>query len=366
MSLLTSFLDYGAAKKNQKRQNEIARRTSALDAAEFDTRMGYARDSYGRMDDLVRRQYGDTAGLEDDTFRFLLENQQGGFDEQQGMARAAFDGQMDLLGGLMTVQRGARLEGQALREAENTRQAAYQSGADDLSRALPGLMGFDAQEAGRAEALARRTGFLDANLTPTAAPRYGNRDETLARVFEAETARGVGEARTDAVNAAGLDARGDAFSGAGRELVDFAGAVGKLARQAGNSRAALPAEMEGVRVGRDMETERFGAEGDLLDRYATQRGQAAADFRTGAADAQTRFAENTGGALSDYYGRTMGGENSYIDRMMGSSNTYTNKVTNLGNFKMQNTTTFNPWSTVLKELDAAAEKAMKAASGGAG
>lgn len=364
MALLTAFLDYGAAKKNQKRQNEIARRTSALDAAEFDTRMGYARDSYGRMDELTRRQYGDASALEDETFSFLLNNRRGGFDEQQGLARTAFDGQMDLLDGLMTTQRGARLEAQALREAENARQAGYQGGADDLSRALPGKIGYDAQTAAAADALARRVQFTDANTTPTEAMAFGDKDSVLARAFRAENARGLTEARTDAVNAAGLDARGDAFAGAGREIIDFAGAVGKLGRQAANSRAALPAEMEGVRVGRDMAEERYGAESGLIDRYATQRGGALGDFREGEAGARVDFADKSGGVLADYYGRTLGGENSYIDRMMGSSNTYTNKVTNLGNFKMQNTSTFNPWSSVLKELESSAAKAMSAGAGG--
>jgi hypothetical protein len=364
MSLLTDLLDFNAAKRNQKRQNEIARRTTALDAAEFDTRMGYARDSFGRMDDLSRRQFTDNARLEDETFGFMLGNRRGGFDEQQGLARGAFDGQMDLLGGLMTAQRGARLEAQGLREAENARQAGFQGGVDDLARALPAQIGFNAQTAGAADALARRVAFTDANTTQTRAPTYGDNDSVLQRAFRAENARGMGEARTDAVAAAGLDARGDAFEGANRDLIGFATAVGQAGRQAANSRAALPAEMEGVRVGRDMAGERFGAETDLLNRFTDARGGAMSDFRVGEAGARGEFADRTGGVLNDFYGRTMGGENSYIDRMMGSSGTYTNKVTNLGNFKMQNTSTFNPWSTVLKGLEDAAAKAMSAGAGG--
>ena len=358
MALLSGLLDFGAAKKNQKRQNEIARRMTALDAAEFDKRMGYVRDSSGRLDDLTRRQYDDTSRLEDETFSFLLNNNRTNFDEQQGMARAAFDGQMGLLDGLMTSQRGARLQAQALREAENARQAEYQGGADTLSRALPALIGFDAQEAGYGDALARRTAFMDRNTTPAAVPTFGARDSVLARVFAAETDRGMGEARTDAVNAAGLDARSDAFSGASRELVDFAGAVGKLARQAGNSRSALAPELDSVRIGQDMAQERFGAESDLLDRYSTQRSEAAGDFRQGEADARVRYGDALGGAVSDYFGRTMGAENAYIDRTMGSSTNYTNKALNLGNFKMQNTTTTNLLSNLIRGAEKAAGQAL--------
>ena len=93
-----TLADRSAQKSTARRQQQLSDRATAMQGAEFDRRMGYVRGSDTRTDALLNRQYGDTAGLEDSTFGYMLGQNQAGFDEQSGIAARAFDEQMTATG----------------------------------------------------------------------------------------------------------------------------------------------------------------------------------------------------------------------------------------------------------------------------
>ena len=74
----STLADRSAAKSASKRQQQLSNQATQMQAAEFDRRMGYVRGSDTRTDALLTRQYGDTAGLEDSTFGYMLGQNQAG------------------------------------------------------------------------------------------------------------------------------------------------------------------------------------------------------------------------------------------------------------------------------------------------
>jgi hypothetical protein len=365
MSMLTDALDFGAAKKAKKKQAKIAAETARKDAVEFDSRMTGVNASDLRLDDLANRQYTDMSGLEDSTFDWMLGNNQAGFDEQQTVAGKALDDQMTALGGLMTSQRKSRLEAAAASEAEKNRQLAIQSQADALAGALPEDIGFSAQAEAFGDALAKRSGFARASMTAAEAPGFAaGGDDLVRREFEKQQQRGYGEALTDADSAARVSSYSDAFVDSERKLGDFAGQIGQLTSKAAISRSALPYELGVSALDKSQARDRYASESDMISGDAARRSDARGQYRENSANARGAYADNYGSALEDYFGKQFGSEGTYVDRLMGSSTNYANKILGLGNYKMANTTAYNPLSAILKSAEKAAAQAMTAGAGG--
>lgn len=365
MSIITDVLDFGAKKKAKKKQAQIAAETSRKDAAEFDRRMTGVNASDLRLDALSDAQYADMSGLEDETFAWMLGNNQQGFDEQQTVAGKALDEQMGALNGLMTSQRKARLEAAAASEAERNRQLAIQAQADTLASAVPGDIGFEAQTQSFGDALARRTAFTAANTTgPTARNLGPNADPLIAREYEKQAQRGYGEALTDATAGSRVASYSDAFVDSERKLGEFAGAVSDLTNKAAISRSALPYELGVSALDKNQAKERYAEQGDMISGDADRRARAMGDFRDNNANARENYGRDYGSALEDYFGKQFGSEGNYVDRLMGSSTNYTNKVVNLGNYKMANTTAYSPLSAAIKLGENLFSSFQKAKTGG--
>lgn len=352
MTAAKGVADNAAANKTLKWQNRKSAELAAMQGREFDQRMGLVRGSDGRVDDLLKRQYDDISGLEDETFWEMLRGSQAGFDEQQTIAGSAFDEQMGALDGLMTAQRRSRLETQALTQAEEARQRAFQDDADGRAAALPGQIGYDAQQLGYGDALARRSGFAAANMSgPESASSSVGGDPLMRREFERQQQRGYGEALTDATNAAKVSAYGDAYAGSERKLGDFAGAIDLITRQAANSRQALPFEHAVPAFDRRNAEMDYDFTVGMSEDGARRRGLAAGDFRDNEATARERYARGWGSALESFFGNQLGTESTFTDRMIGSSNQYENKLVNLGNYRIQNASTFSPASLLLSAIN---------------
>lgn len=341
--------DRSAASAAAARQQQLSNRATAMQAAEFDRRMGYVRGSDRRTDALLTRQYGDTAGLEDSTFGYMLGQNQAGFDEQSGIAARAFDEQMAATGGLMTAQRDARLRQRATSEAERNKQLAFQEQSDSLAAALPGAIGADAQTASRATALAGRNGAtLDAVTGPTGPQiRIGGGD-VIDRAFGRQAQRGMGEALTDAGGANRISSYGDAFAGSERKLGDFATAIDALTAKAALSRAPLAEQLAVDDLSRNQAQQRYDFATGLSSSTAGQEASAADARRTGLINARSAYAGKQGDMLSNYFGNALGSEQTYTGNMIGSSSQYENKLTNLANYKIANTTGYSPLGDILK------------------
>ncbi len=351
-----NHLSQKALTKEQTRQSN---RTAALSGREFDTRMGLVRGSDTRVDDLLQRQYRGISGVEDETFQFLLDNNRGGFDEQLDLDRSnfdlthtiagdAFNAQLAALQGMITTQRQARLEKQAFTEAEEKRQKAIQDRADQMAEALPGEVGFDAQQLAYGDALDRRTEFAKANMTAPSGVPVNAEDPVIASLFGRASEKAYGDALTTATSDAGLASYGDAFAASNRKLSTFASDIDRMTRQAATSREPLTFEQAIAEIVRRNATEAYEFQSDMLgrtadmrinaaDRYADRRGGAMNDYRVNSGEARRDYATNYGSALSNFYDRSLGSESIYTDRLMGSSRDYESKAVNLGNWRMQNT-----------------------------
>ena len=347
--------DRSAGKAAARRQQQLSNQATQMQAAEFDRRMGYVRGSDTRTDALLTRQYGDTAGLEDSTFGYMLGQNQAGFDEQAGIAARAFDEQMTATGGLMTAQREARLRQRATSEAERNKQLAFQGESDTLAAALPGAIGSDAQSAGRATALAGRNGGVLDAITGATGPqiRVGGGD-VIDRAFGRQAQRGMGEALTDAGGANNIAAYGDAFAGSERKLGDFATAIDALTAKAALSRAPLAEQLAVDDLSREQAQQRYDFATGLSSSTAGQEASAADARRTGLVNARSAYAGKFGDMLSTFFGNSLGSEQSYTGNMVGSSSNYENKQTNLANYKISNTTGYSPLGDILRLASTAA------------
>ena len=353
----------GTAAANHRSQRSLAKaqtaqsnRTAALQAAEFDKRMGLVNQSDARIDQLVRDQYREVSGLEDETFSWMLNNDRAGFDEQMGLnargfdvtqtiAGKAFSDQMDAFGDLITAQRAARLEKQAFTEAEEARQKVYQDRADLMAGALPGEIGFDAQQIAFGDALDRRTDFAAGNIGPRSTSPVPAGDPTVAAMFDNALTRGHGEAAASARSGANLAAYGDALTASDRKLADFGDDIAVMTRQAATSRAPLSLEQAIADLVSDNAAEAYDFKVDTLGNIADQRigaetrytGQQAdtlGDYRVASGNTRERYATNFGDALTEFYDRNFQSEGTYTDRLIGSSNNYEGKIVNLGNYRM--------------------------------
>lgn len=358
MTILTSWLDFGAAKKAKKRQDQLGREASAKDAAEFDRRLAELQASFGRSDALDTQRFDQTRGLADETFAYQLDNGRQNFDEQTGIAAKAFDDQQGALGGLMTAQRKSRLQSAADTEAEEARQRAIQQQADGLAAALPGQIGFDAQEAEYGDALARRTAIARATMTgaPADVPAWAT-DPTLAGAYSGEARRGYGEALTDATAAAGLSARSDAFQGSERKMGAFAGDIDALTNKAAISRSALPWEQAVAQLDKSQAGDTYQVAERQISDGAARRGTISGDYRGQMGDARDRYQQGYGGALDEAFGKKLGAEGDYIGKYVNTSQNYASKILGLANMKIAGTTAYSPLSAAIKAADSAVTSA---------
>lgn len=391
MSLLpdlwSSHLDNKAIKKENKLKQATLNRGADLSREAFDGRLRELGLSDTRIADLLRKEYGEGAANEDASFKDLLENNQAGFDEQVGISnttaderlgieKSAFDDQMEALGGLMTAQRGARLKMQEASKAERDRQQGFQAQADELAGALPGQIGYDAQEAGRAVAFGSREGLIRANTSATDTPAYARKDPTLAGAFATQDARGTTAGLGDALGQARISSRSDAYQEAERNIGDFATDISGLTSKAALSRSALPAELGVGKLEGEQAKERSdfatalaqefgGKRSDIVSERGDRLSSTASDYRNNVATARSGFADKMQKVLGEYYGGQFDAEGNYIAGVSNASTNLESKLLNLNNFKMNNTLVTSPLANTIRLVDAAADKAAKAAAGGA-
>lgn len=379
MSLITSWLDSNAAKKENKKKQQLLDYGATLTRDEFNRRMAEILASDDRILDLSREEYGQTAAAEDATFADLLGLAGQGFDERltisdqtadarTGVAKDAFDQQMLALNGLMTQSRGAKLMQQQAAEAERVRQKAFQDQADSLAEALPGQIGYDAQDIARQQSLADRVALIEASTSKPAAPVWA-RDGAAGEAFAAQDARGTAVGQGDAKAAARVSSYGDAFQGAERNMAGFADDIGALGQKAQISRSALPAELGvgGLKARQAQERADFATSlaremGDRYDQIAADRGRVrqdtSAEYFGQNTNARERAGQNTSDLLSKYFGDMFGAEGGFINGLTAASQNLESKLLNLNNFKMGNTSVTSPLANTIREAERAAAAAM--------
>lgn len=383
MSLLTSFFDSRAARKENKLKQKLLDKGADISRAEFDKRMSEILASDARLLDLSQKGYTDAAANEDATFADLLTNAQVGFDEQStivdetaaermGVQKSAFDQQMEALGGLMTAQRGARLKMQEASAAERERQQALQGQADELADALPEQIGFNAQEQARQKAFADRLSLINETTTAPTGPAWAKGAAgAYANADAAATAVGQG----DAAAAARVSSYGDAFQGSERTMGGFADDIAGLTRKAELSRSALPAELGVGKLEGEQAKERadFAVAlakemGDRRDKIAADRGEGrtatSKTFRGALGSARESFGTRRGSSIDNLYDRLFSAESGYISGVSGSSQNLENKLVGLNNFKMGNTTVTSGVANALREVEAAVKAAYGMPGGG--
>lgn len=391
MSLLGDFVAYGlnnsAKKKQTALQQALLDKSAGISRDEFNKRMAALGLSDARVTDLLNHQYGDESKNQADDFAYQLDQAQKGFNEQTALsdetanaristADKYFGDEIGAQTGLVTAQKGARLQMKAAADAERTRQDAFQGQADQLASALPQRVGFDAQASDRAQAIQDRGALIRSSATDVAAPAIGG-DPRVAAAFAAQNERGSQAGLGDALAASKVSAYGDAFQGANRTLGAAADDLSALTNKAQISRSALPAELGVGQVEKDNAQQRYdfasalaktmGGKMDsiIADKGARQAG-VASDYRTSLKDAHSTFSQQIQKMLEDYYGRNYDTENSYITGLTNSSSNLESKLINLNNFKMGNTLVTSPLASFVKMTDAALEQAARAAAGGGG
>lgn len=384
--LIGMSLDNSAAKKQARLQQELLNKGAALSRDEFDKRMATIGGSDQRLLDLARRQPAETGAEEDSRFKFLLDNDRQGFDEAEaisnetaderlGIESGAFDEQMSAAGDLITAQRASRLKNQAVSEAERQRQRGFQGDADEVTGALPGQIGFDAQTAGRSRAFGDRSALIRANTTAAGPGPAFAKDPALAGAFAAQDQRGTGEGLGDALGAAKFSSYGDAYRGAERGIGQAADDISALTSKAAFSRDALPAELGVGKLEASQAGERADFATELSSSLATKRDGIAGDrgqrrtgvseqYRGAQADSRTNNSNSIMKMLDDYFGGTMDAEQGFINGASGISRALEEKLLSLNNFKMGNTKVTSPLAKVVGFVDAAGDKAASAMMGG--
>lgn len=319
--------------------------------------LGLGAEGFDESMRLGREAFARELGLEGETF-----------DRLQTVAGQTFDKQMEALGGLMTAQRAARLEMQATSEAERARQMAFQGEADELAAALPGAIGFDAQQDTLAEQWAKRKAGAEAAATGAVAPvsKRGMSDE-LAALFDAESARGRGQALDQAAAQSKLSAASDAFTASERQLGDFGDEISQLTRKAQMSRALLPGELGVGRLKLDDADADFDFATGLAEalggmRYDTEKGygenrlgtaQRYGDNMLGAnenrysalLDARSGYADNMGRAKGDYWSRKSAADVAWAQNLIDTSLDYENKMSQNSQYRMGSVSKTSPLST---------------------
>jgi hypothetical protein len=362
MSLLSLGLDSMAKKKANKKQAKLIDKNTALMGQEFDKRDLIARQSDDRISNLVNREYGDQSKLADSTFSYLLGQNQTGFDEQQTIAKKAFDEQMGAFGGLMTAKRASRLEQIDASERERARQQAFQSQADDLAAALPGQIGFDSQQEGRANAFADRSAFINKNTTaPAEAPSFA-RDPRLAGAYAGANQAGVQSGVGDALHSATLSSYRDAYQGSERDLADFASAIDTLTNKAEISRSALPAELAvgGAKAKNAQDT--YDATIDFSKGNAERTADTAKNYRDALTASKQQNSDALAQAFDNYFGRQYSTENNLVGNLLDASLNKQNQIVGIRNQQIQGIRPNTFWG----DLARTAEKAANAYAKGGG
>lgn len=386
LSFVAGGLNSGAQKKEDRLKQQLLDQSAAISRTEFDKRMAALGGSDARTTDLLTGQHNEEGANADQTFAYLLDQAQKGFGEQQQIDSSgfdaryantndAFDKEMTAQGDLMTAQKAARVQSAQASEAERQRQLAFQGQADDLARALPGQIGYDAQTAGRQTALGDRSALIKSAMTQVAAPAFAGGDPTVSGAYAAAADRGSNAGLGDALRSADLSSYGDAYQGANRELGGFASDVAGITTKAGISRSALPSELNvgKVQAGNAKDQYDFasglakdmgGARDQILADNTTRQGTTASNFRSANTSAENNFSDAFAKMLSDYYGNKIDSEGNYINGLTTSSTDLENKLLNLNNYKLTNTSVTSPLASTLKSIDKAGQKAAAAAGGG--
>lgn len=386
LSFVGSGLKAGAQKKEDRLKQDLLNQSAQISATEFDKRMKELGLSDTRLTDLATGQHNEEGQNADQTFAYLLDQAQKGFNEQQQIDTSGFDAryanandafgqEMGAQQQLMTAQRAAREANQAASDAERQRQLAFQGQADELSRALPGQIGYDAQAAGRQTAVTDRSKLINDAATKVAAPVFGGSDPTVSGAYASAAARGSSAGLGDALRAANLASYGDAFEGAQRQLGGFNQGVAGITTKAGISRSALPAELGVGRLQAANAKDQYDFTSGLAKDMGAQRDQilsgntqkqagVASDYRSNLNNAENGFSTAFQSMLEKYYGNRLDSEGNFINGFTNSSQDLENKLLNLNNFKMTNTSVTSPLASTLKSVDKAMQKA--AASGGGG
>lgn len=383
MSLLGDFVSFGlnsgAAKKEAALKQQLLNESAGITRDEFDRRARELGLSDAAISQMLDAQHTEGAANEDKSFSYLLDQAKQGFDEQQQLSgdvagqryaneNQSFGQQMSALDTLMTAQKSARMASQAASDAERARQLQIQGQADELSAALPGKIGYDAQTAGRQQAFGDRSALIKNTASVVAAPTFAGADPTVSGAYAAQADRGSAAGLGDALNQAGLASYGDAFQGAQRTMGGFADDVAGLTTKADISRSALPAELGVGKLGADNAKQRYDFASTLAKDMGDRKDQILADYgqaqsgsmssnRDNIRGAATTYAEQMAKMLDDYYGRKMDSQSNYINGFVNSSQSLESKLLNLNNFKMGNTSVTSPLASTVKMIDKAGEQA---------
>jgi hypothetical protein len=362
--IVGGILDAKAKSKAKSKQADLIQQSNKVSQEQFDRRNQITSDSDARTHDLIDREYADTSGLEDSTFGYLLGQNQAGFDEQQTIAKKAFDEQMSAFGGLMTAKRASRLEQIDASERELARQRAFQAEADQLADALPGKIGFAAQEADRSAAFQRRGDFAKSVISAAAAPPSYAKDPRLAAAYAGGQEQGVQAGIGDALSSAKLSSYRDAFQGAERNIADFGSDIDVLGRKAANSRAALPAELAPGDLKASDAQQTYDWTVDMSKDDAQRRADLNKDYRTNLSNAQQQNADSLSKAFANFFGRSYDTENTLVGRLTGASSGLENKIVSLNNMRVNNTQPNYKWGDLARLIDKTGEQAARAMAGG--
>lgn len=386
LSVVGSVLNHGAAKKEARIKQQLLDQAATISGTEFDKRMAALGGSDTRTTDLLNGQHTEEGQNADQTFAYLLDQAQKGFDEQQQIdssgfdaryanTNAAFGQQMDAQNELMTAQKAARAQSQQASEAERQRQLAFQGQADELSRALPGQIGYDAQMAGRQTALGGRSDLIKSAMTDVVAPSFAGGDPTVSGAYAAAAGRGASAGLGDALRSADLSSYGDAYQGAGRQLGSFASDVAGITTKAGISRSALPSELNVGKVQAANAQDQYdfasglakdmgAARDQILAENTTRQGTTASNYRSANTSAENNFSTAFQNMLENYYGNRLNSESNYINGVATSSTDLENKLLNLNNYKLTNTSVTSPLGSTLKTIDKVGQQVAAAAAKG--
>lgn len=366
MGLLKMGIDALGASSANKKQAKLINKNTALSRAEFDKRDAVVQDSDRWMSEIARQEAERAGTNSDETFAYLLGQNRSGFDEQQGLTRKALETQSGAFGGLVTASRAARLRQIEASNAERDRQLAFQGQADDLAAVLPGNIGFDAQQTGRADSMALRGALITAATgAGPATPSFGGDDARLSGAYAGAAEGGRSEGIGDSLRSANLSSYQDAFKGSEADLARFGTDIGQLTTKAAISRSALPAELQEGAIARRIAEDGYKGTVDYANTERDLTSDSLSRFRGANTQSRSDYSSGLQDALNNYFGRSYDTRGALTDKVLGASTTYEDRVTGANNQRINNTKP-SPWLRALSGIVSDAEKAVGAAVGKGG
>lgn len=308
----------------RKSQQKTMNANTAAQAASFDQRMALASGSDERTMDLVQRQYGDTSGLQDTTFDYLLNQSQERADSQDLAAK-----------GLITAQTQNNQERVQTKAAE----AAQQSGFADrlMTQVSEGIRAATSQFAQAGKFGGDRLDLIKSALGGPSTGAPAGADELVQRAYADRAQAAHDTALSEGAAGAQVGGMQDASSWAGQIMDNKSRAVDRIQGRAALSKAQLGDELANVDASDQLAANHASFAGNLAEWLEGQK-----------TNAWQTYAQNEGSALDSYYGNSLGSEGEYTQGMIGSNQHQDDTRTSLANYKIGNTQANTTFGDLLK------------------